>query len=152
MWAHYTHQQRGFVVGFDTNSDFFRHAIADRRLRKVDYQRHRVNSTRGLPNQPWVGPDAVLWTKSTEWEYEEEWRWIESSNPDAYDEVVAAPNGELVYLRHVPEESICEIVLGYRADSVLVESIEALKSTPTYKHLQLFKVALNESYYKLELQ
>ena len=49
MWAHYAASHTGFLIGFDTGSSIFRKALADRKLRPVNYQLERVNATQGLP-------------------------------------------------------------------------------------------------------
>jgi hypothetical protein len=153
MWTFYAASHRGFAIGFDTTSSFFRRAIDDRNLRRVDYGSQRVISTRGLPpDQPWVKPDAVLLMKSADWKHEEEWRWIDCCGPDGYDEVGSTPNGEPVYLRSIPPGSILEVILGCRATSDLAESIHALKSTAEYQHLKVLKVALSRSRYDLEIE
>lgn len=119
MWAHYAASHAGFAIGFDTGSSFLRKAIEDRKLHPVRYLPERVSLT-GLEN-----PDAILVTKSTEWHYEEEWRWIECCSPDEYDEVRSAPNGEVLYLRSIPPQCIQEVVLGYRIEPCLAELIRA---------------------------
>ena len=152
MWAHYAASHTGFLIGFDTGSSIFRKALADRKLRPVNYQLERVNATQGLPGQPHVGPSAILWAKSTNWEYEEEWRWIECCSPYDYAEVVSAPNGELLFLRTVPPRSMREVILGCRVNPLLADSIQVLKSTPDYKHVELLKATLHESKYALQIE
>ena len=69
MWAHYADQHTGFCLEFGTNSPFFS------RVRPVIY-------TRELPKQDLVEllgkngtqPPLYLVSKSTDWEYEKEWR------------------------------------------------------------------------------
>jgi hypothetical protein len=151
MWTHYAASHRGFVIGFDTRSGPFLQAIEEGRLRLVTYSAERVNVTRGLPEQSWADPDTIFHSKSTDWDYEQEWRWLESRAPGEYADLVSGSNGELLFLRRIPAESIREIVLGCRADSSLIESVRALQLTPSYRHLKLFKVALNPSRYILDV-
>lgn len=152
MWAHYAGSHTGFAIGFDTGSAFFKKALAERKLQSVQYRTERVNLTRGLPNQEWVRPDDIFQTKSTDWEYEKEWRWVECCSPDNYAEVRSVENGERLYLRPFLPECIQEVVLGYRIDPNVAESIQDLKSTAEYQHLKVFKVALHKSCYKLEIE
>jgi hypothetical protein len=142
MWAHYADEHRGFVIGFDTGSAFFSQAIADRKLRPVRYQQERVSLTRGLlPDQPSVKPDAIFRTKSLDWAYEQEWRWVECCDPS-----------QPIYLRPIPSDSIREVVLGYRIDPKTAEAILALKSIADYEHVRLFRVVLSKSHYSLEVE
>ena len=143
MWTHYAAGHTGFVIGFDTSSDLFTSAAKSGKLNRVKYS-ERVNVTEGLAN-----PDAIFWTKSKEWEYEREWRWIESCRPDGYDEVRAGPGGELFYLRSIPPQSIKELILGCRAKPVLADSVRAIRSTPDYRHLKLFAVTPDKTEYAL---
>jgi hypothetical protein len=152
MWTHYAASHKGFAIGFDTGSGLFQQAISDSKLRPVQYQQDRISLTRGLEDRPWVHPDTILFTKSRDWEYEQEWRWLECCDPSDYAELVAGSTGELLFLRRIPPESIRQIVLGYRAERLLVESIQALKLSRDYGHLELLRVALNESCYKLEIE
>jgi len=152
MWTFYAASHRGFAIGFDARSGYFKVATDNGTLQRVNYGPNRVSSTRGLPDQPWVKHEASFLRKSTVWEYEAEWRWIEPGGPGVYDEVGSAPNGELLYLRSIPPESIQEVILGCRASSELAESIQALRSAPEYRHLKVFKVALHKSRYDLEIE
>jgi hypothetical protein len=112
----------------------------------------RVGLTRGLPDKPWIKADAIFQTKSPDWAYEAEWRWFECRSPHEYAELRPGPTGELLYLCPFRPETIQEIVLGYRANPHLAESIRVLRSSPEYEHLKMFKVALSERSYKLEIE
>jgi len=126
------------------------------KLRRVEYTSARISLTDGLQGeqgeQPWVKPDTIFRVKSTEWEYEKEWRWLECDRPSDYAEVVPAPTGELLFLRPVRPESVRQIILGHRADYNLTQKIQALTSGQDYKHVQLFKVVLHPVSYKLEIE
>ncbi len=152
MWAHYAATHAGFAIGFETASEPFTRAIAANKLRPVRYQQDRVSLTRGSGGQPWIHPDSIFLTKSPDWEYEQEWRWLECCDPKDYAELVASPGGELLYLRPIPSQCIRQVVVGYRAPHTLVESLQALRLTPEYSHLELLKIALNESCYRLDIE
>ena len=66
MWAHYAAAHTGFVIAFDTAKSLFKGAIESGKLQPVRYLSERVGLTRGLPDQPWVGPEAIFRTKSKE--------------------------------------------------------------------------------------
>lgn len=152
MWTHYADSHRGFVIGFDTTSGLFRKAIDDENLRLVDYEKDRVSVTGGVQGNPGVNPDIILRTKSGDWAYEEEWRWIESMDPSGYDELKPGPNGELIFLRRIPAESIRQIIIGFRASFPLSETIQALTRMSELAHIEVFKVALSASHYSLEFE
>jgi hypothetical protein len=152
MWAHYAASHTGFAIGFDTGSDAFRQALVDRKLQKVHYQQERVNLTRGLAGQPHVRPDAILLMKSLDWAYEQEWRWIECGDPNQYAEVVSASNGEALFLRPLPPQCIRQVILGQRISPMLTETIQELRQGPDYAHLQVLRIVLDGSQYKLDIE
>jgi hypothetical protein len=152
MWAHYAAGHKGFVIGLDTATEPFDQAIAAGKLRRVRYQQDRISLTRGSGGQAWVGPDGIFHTKSTDWQYEQEWRWLECCDPGKYADLVTGPDGELLYLRPIPSHSIRQVIVGHRAARILIESLLALKLTADYRHLELLKIALHESSYTLEIE
>jgi Protein of unknown function (DUF2971). len=95
MWAHYASQHSGFVLEFETESDFFQKH--DRYLIKVGYDNTRpdVNTSefaesivniiellkenKKLSDEEFIRISSIF-RKSTEWEYEQEWRLITTVN------------------------------------------------------------------------
>jgi len=152
MWAHYAADHTGFAIGFDVESSWSRQAIAERKLDVVRYISERIASTRLSRDHPELKVDDIFLTKSKEWGYEKEWRWIERRNPREYARVVPAAGGELRFVRPFPPESVREIILGYRSSSALIESIQTIALMPDYSHIRLFKVALDESKYLLKVE
>ncbi len=81
MWSFYSDGGRGFVLEFDTSHAWFSCKTADNdsfhHLRKVQYVRDREPMF-FLDTKTDVGTkeDAVLYTKTCEWEFETEWRII----------------------------------------------------------------------------
>jgi hypothetical protein len=143
MWTHYAAAHTGFVIAFDTASEAFRTALEEKKLCQVQYQDKRPDLARY--------PTTIFWTKSRDWEYEQEWRWLESDDPSEYADVVAAPNGELLYLRSIPPQSIRAVILGLRTTSAVSESVQTLLAAPDCRHVELQKVFLDEGHYKLRV-
>jgi hypothetical protein len=52
----------------------------------------------------------------------------------------------------VPPRSVREVILGCRVNPLLADSIQVLKSTPDYKHVELLKATLHESKYALQIE
>lgn len=150
MWTHYASAHTGFVIGFSMESNRFAAARRNNKLKKVQYLSDRVNATRGLPGAAHVGPESILFAKSVDWEYEQEWRWVEPK-PDDYAQVVEGQSGKSFFLAPVEPDSIVEVVLGCRSGTDLEHSIQALKSTADYRHLNLLKIRLDKTKYKLEV-
>ncbi|MDP9053691.1 MAG: DUF2971 domain-containing protein [Acidobacteriota bacterium] len=151
MWTHYASTHSGFAIGFDAESGWLGQAIRQQKLDRVRYIRERICSTRLSPDHPELKLDDIFMTKSAEWEYEQEWRWIERGNPGDYANVVSGLAGELLFLRSFPPESVREIILGCRSSSALIESVQTIALTPDFTHVRLLKVVLDESKYLLNV-
>ena len=132
MWAHYADNHRGFLIGFDTSDSYFHRQQSDQdefnHLRKVRYI-SRIKPTRSLIDL--VGDD-VFCTKGEEWAYEREWRMIsplgnELTNPPAEDAVI---------LLDLPASTVCEVILGARAEPELRAGVEqCLSADPQFSNI-----------------
>lgn len=120
MWSHYADCHRGICLIYDTNYEFFAHA------QPVRYRqdRPRVNPITQTKEQML---DNAIFTKSSAWDYEREWRIIH------YQQGV----GE----RQSPQTALKAIVLGVAlsgSDRRLVEAwARASPANPTVLRAQL---------------
>ena len=104
MWSHYADCHRGICLIYDTNYEFFAHAEPVR----YERERPRVNPITQSNEQML---DKAIFTKSSGWAYEKEWRILH------YRQGV----GE----RQLPQASLKAIVLGVAlsgSDRSLVEA------------------------------
>ncbi len=110
MWAHYANSHAGFVVGFDTETDFFYRRANDPKtcgeLSNVIYS----DTAPTVYVEPGVMeiPKELFFTKTTKWQYEREWRMIRT---------LAAANsvvGAGIHLFDVPPESIVSVTFGHK--------------------------------------
>ncbi|QZN79737.1 DUF2971 domain-containing protein [Stenotrophomonas sp. DR822] len=140
MWSHYTNSHAGFCVGFNRDHDFFKTkgevGDPERSLHEVEYSKQRVavSHVRGQPIDL-----KVIWTKSQDWEYEQEERVVALLS-GADKRISMSPYD--VCLFNVPHEAISELVLGLRAQAALVE-----EATDLGKRLgvQVFQSTLSEN-------
>ncbi len=122
MWGHYTDSHRGFVVGFDSEHDFFLRRRGSRDefgfLRKVAYQLKR-------PSVDLLATTAEEWfqTKSSDWAYEKEWRIVRVLS-EANCRIDRQPVP--ICLFDVPAEAVREIIVGLRAPADLVADLKRL--------------------------
>src|SRR5579862_6421181 len=110
MWGHYSRGHTGFVLGLDTEDESFRALLGKSAiLRKVHYTKVRPGRGFDLGSYAqgpvaYVGPmsereslnEEWLFSKSTDWEYEQEWRfvrWLE--DPDT---TIPQADGFPIYL------------------------------------------------------
>lgn len=156
MWAHYTNNHEGFVVGYDSEHDIFtKESLSNsdgppQTIRKVQYLKHRP---RIRVNDLISG--ATLFHKSPDWKYEEEYRLVRKLS-DATMIINNTPQQLFaIHLFDIPADSVREVILGVRMDSVTLNRIvRFLQRTPRYRHVKIYKISLNKrdySYYRQPL-
>lgn len=112
MWSHYADHHRGVILEFESDGppSLLRGV---RQVRYVDDFPHEDDleesaaSNLGRPRKPERAQeilDQMLFTKSTEWSYEAEWR------------VLLSASEELVSYRAFPDKSLVSIHVGCRCD------------------------------------
>lgn len=117
MWSFYSDGGRGFVVEFDPSHEWFNCKMADndsyRHIRQVRYVVDREPMYFASKEDAATRDEAVLYTKTIEWEFEEEWRIIrgfkeakEMKGQDTYQNEI--------FLFEIPPSAIRAVILGYR--------------------------------------
>ncbi|MBY5582544.1 DUF2971 domain-containing protein [Rhizobium leguminosarum] len=97
MWSHYADKHRGICLGFD---------VADSKVRRVDYDQKRPELDLSKP-LALADLDPIMYRKSTDWEYEEEYRlWAELNHP------VAIGNRQLYFEPFGDELKLAEVIVG----------------------------------------
>ena len=97
LWAHYASSHRGFAVGYRAQDDGVQEAVP---AFPVLYGKRRVGMYAfGGPEPDWL---RILRTKSKDWAYEREWRYVRLDN-------AGGPG-----LMDVPAGAIVEVRLGLR--------------------------------------
>ncbi|MEP3296829.1 MAG: DUF2971 domain-containing protein, partial [Pseudoruegeria sp.] len=104
MWAHYADNNGGFVVAFDTEHEWFqrRKDGKNTRLQKVTYFDGKVE-------EPLANVQAALISKTTDWEYEREWRLYVKE--DQVDKTVGDPT-DPIHLLDFPPDAVDRVILG----------------------------------------
>jgi len=121
MWAHYANSHQGYVVGFDSESDFFKPRKDDPKtcgeLMPVQYSDTRP--------QVFVEPGKIdipkelFFTKTNRWSYEREWRMVRMQS--AADDILPAN----IHLFKVPELAVTSVIFGYKYPESKKAGIEA---------------------------
>lgn len=136
MWAHYTDDHKGIVVGIE-ESEFVKNK---EHLFEVCYRDKMVLfPVTGIPEKvnKYVAkyiPDMVR-RKESNWGYEKEIRVYIDFNEEYIE---------------IPASSIREVYLGLRSDETTKLIAERIKQREEYKHLKIYKMRKHESAYKLE--
>jgi hypothetical protein len=136
MWALYASDHRGFVIGFDDSNSFFHAKRSETdefyHLRKVNYVDHRLN----FESFEELTDAEIFTTKLNGWSFEREWRMlVPLLNRNAE---ITEP--EPIHLIPIPKSSIQCIILGYKSDTKLRDSIaEVLDRNSEYRNVAHFK-------------
>lgn len=144
MWAHYATNHDGFVIAFDSNHPFVKGpGKGIYKLTKVKYSTDRPNV--GISKLTLVD---TYFTKSTEWEYEQEWRVFASV--DKADKIIEASPFPIC-LFSVPPDSIVQVILGCRMEKqkrdLIINLIEGQKSL---KHITIKQANICDKHYRIE--
>lgn len=129
MWAYYADGHNGFVVGFDTNHEFWMPEIFE------------VQYLESPPRFAGAGDfRAALCSKSVHWEHEQEWRALrvlegDPPGPDSVDTSKDPP----IYLYRFDPRIVSEVTLGHRMSLDRQEGIISLLSKPEFKHAAIYR-------------
>lgn len=162
MWSHYAATHSGFVLVFNETHEFFSSALQQSDdvggLHRIRYCSERpkfdplidMSRLEEMENSEyfisWM--DKVFFTKSQEWEYEQEWRIINSLKHA--DKILTVPSGD-VYLFHLPSSCIEGVILGQNmAPDKKEKIIEFMSFDDRYKHTQLLQARSSTAEFKIE--
>lgn len=115
MWAHYADNNSGFVVAFDTRSEWFtcREDGTKGRLQRVAYFDGKVE-------EPLQNVQAALVSKTADWAYEREWRLY--AKEAQIDKIVGSPS-DLIHLINFPSDIVDRVILGPRTSDEVASRI-----------------------------
>ena len=131
MWSHYSNSHKGFCVGFDK---FILFEVVYGMMGPVIYSDQFPAV--GLFDNNSHGLTRILLTKSTDWEYEDEYR---ITKIDAAKKIFKLPN-----------EAIKEIILGYKMqDNYKDEIIKLAKDR--FPHADIYQSQMNLEQFKLDM-
>ena len=146
MWAHYTGDGSGFVIGYDKSeiSGLARRADC---LQPVYYQ-DRPTPVLAFEALSENNVNAILSFKSHHWLYEDEWRLIvelsETIGTGQVDQF-----GYLINLLRVPNEAVVSVYYTERTPSQLVDPVAVRLAKPNNRYgvKRLTKLVLSETGY-----
>lgn len=147
MWSHYANSHRGFVVGFNMESEFFSngYALPIWKPRKIDYVLERPSK---FLNE--FSPDMkeIFYTKGKVWDYEKEWRMLAPLElPLAWVE------GSVKGVHPLPRIAVSEVIFGGRLRDDEVKLLcQIIKKIPGCDHIRLQWTKLHDSRYELVLE
>ncbi|HVT19185.1 MAG TPA: DUF2971 domain-containing protein [Thermoanaerobaculia bacterium] len=149
MWAHYTAQHTGFVIGFDTVHPAW---VASGRRNGRPGEPTKVLYSSDRPNPASmndVTPELIWYTKSCDWAYEDEWRvtrWISRAVKN-----VKSATGDMIPLFEFPPEAVREVILGQRADESFEFMIFDIVTRSPYENVTVFRAELDSRKFRLNI-
>lgn len=125
MWAHYANNYNGFVVGFDSEDDFFRPKQDEPKL-CGELMNVIYSDTRPVvyvePGKMDI-PKEVFFTKTTKWSYEREWRLIKYLG---MANEIKEVSGKTIHLFDVSPRAIKEVIFGGKVSQSSLDIVESL--------------------------
>jgi hypothetical protein len=149
MWAHYSNQHKGFVIALNEAHSTFneRRGPSDefRYLRKVEYSR-----TKPAIQIKDVKIEDVLFHKSDDWSYEEEWRIVKALS-DA--RTVVELGEEKIHLFDFPLDAIESVFVGAHMSAPDREQlISVIRGRPELAHVSIYAAKLQADVYSLRFE
>lgn len=147
MWAHYADSHQGFVIEFDTDHPFF-----DQRKSPEDELRHlrQVNYSDERPALTLSEADGFLSfvTKSTDWQYEVEWRMMLPLN----DATLIKGEGPMaIHLFEYPRKAIKSVTFGCRmASEKKAEILKVIGDVIQLSNVECYDTQIDEQRYRLK--
>jgi len=146
MWAHYANSHKGLVIQFDETHEFFQTTATDNPetgLRKVEYSNQRPVLSYSTIESP-----AIFYRKSTDWSYENEWRFIKPLAQAT--KVIDAPIYPL-HLFSLPVSAITGVILGATMPHEHSQQIFEICSRSELQHVTIYQVQLNDITFQLDI-
>lgn len=134
MWAHYADNNQGFVIAFDAKHEWFQRRSDGKqtRLQKVAYFDGKIT-------EPLENLQSALISKTTDWEYECEWRLY--AQEEQVDKIVGNQT-EPIHLIHFPPTIVDRVILGPKTKSDVSGRIHAIMASQ-YPNARLVRAVAN---------
>jgi hypothetical protein len=156
MWSHYSNCHKGIVLEFDENHPFlcqFEQSNFSENI-EVEYTSERpelyIESFDITPEESMEVSKKILFTKSTEWSYEEEYRIIRFLN-NIKKLSYSDSNGYDIYVKEFPKELITGIILGSKIDSDYKTKLYDIIEENSY-NINIKQASLSPENYKIILK
>jgi len=146
MWAHYANEHKGYLIGFDSEHEFF-----DQRLSVRDHLRclRKVNYSKNMPILDITRIRSIdeLMVKGIDWCYEQEWRMVlDIKDSDKKIESEMDP----IHLFRIPFEAFKSLRIGARTRPEIKQLLlDTVGKNSELDHLSIYEMSVHESKYEL---
>lgn len=141
MWCHYSSKCAGFVIGFDSQHEWFRESRVNEIvgcLRKVAYSDERVDLDSRVKGDEFES----FFQKGRHWEYEQEWRMV-------YPLKNCIMNNEQVFVREFPADCVVSLIMGCRMKQP--DRVSFLKAARSFPNARLLRSFPNSRSYGMDI-
>lgn len=149
MWSHYSFAHHGFVIEFDEQHPFFNqksHIPGVGFLEKVKYLKFRPS----LKSFNDITPFEMFFTKSEDWQYEQEWRIVRLRTEalEPFDDLQKGGGN----LFKIPSDCIKGIIIGCKMTQENQEKLKnIIRQDKRYSSIRLSSVKPSERMYYLDI-
>jgi len=145
MWAHYADCHRGFQIGFyGAPKRMFYRSDGSQRLFQVSYQADRPTAQTLIQ----LSKRDLFFTKSIEWEYEREWRLVDSlyhADGPALDE-----DGNC-WPFALPAEAMFSVTFGCRTSNATKARIMKALDQSGFQHVKIYQARVHDRHFRIEI-
>jgi hypothetical protein len=143
MWAHYSDDHKGMLIEFDEEHSFFKRGF---KLSPIVYSSNRTKEAFMVGDS--IDLDSMLYRKSSEWAYEQEWRLV-APLASAKRKVKSKPFD--LYLFGVPVKAIKAITLGCRSTKNTEKNLlTGLAKRRGTRHIRVYRASIHDNAFALE--
>jgi len=157
MWAHYADCNRGVVFEFEGTHPFFQQSNNDIYFKEIEIKYSENRPMLELNIKDFSNSDKLLklfseiyFTKSTEWEYEAEYRVVRKLEENTFAGF-QDKDGFDVHLFSFPKEIIKGIIFGNKILLHNVDKIKNLISEKKYDNVRFNQIKLDRTRYLLHI-
>jgi hypothetical protein len=149
MWAHYSSNHQGIVIGFDSECPTFYNNIYGESMaaRKVEYVDFPTRPITFSDFQKCMPSGAAFFFKDRSWNYEEEWRALRVLN-DA-NLVIKGEPFRAIHLFDYPADSVQEVILGQSISLTCSNTIRTLLKSERFKNAELYRASKSPGSYRM---
>ncbi len=156
MWSHYADWHRGFVIGFDSEDPFFSASTgkAIGGIKEVRYSDSRAllpsDGLKSLnPGELDVWNDNIFFTKSIEWNYEQEMRIL--AQPTLADVRIAENTGIDICLNRFQPTAVREIIACAQCSEEMLMTLLRIW-IDRFPDAEMFNALLSSSSFSVDLK
>jgi hypothetical protein len=146
MWAHYAESHCGFVAEFAHGEEFLEDGFRQRvgpfgSAAKVQYLKPYEQHPKWIRDSSNIEKDAkVLWTKHLKWDYEQEWRVVQSRDKATSS---AASDGTPRSLLRFDPSHLLRVIFGLHICPTVEAKLREMLGCPKFKNVRKEKVGID---------